>query len=149
MAGAVSSWAAGALLRFARLQVAETSGERFLRLAAESRARITEFEPYKAAQAIKRGAALVDVREKEEFHRGHIQRALNLPRGTLELEIEKRFPNPELEMVLYCGAGNRSALAADNLQRMGYTNIRVIEGGFQGWINAGLPAWQNRGLIED
>lgn len=149
MAGPVSSWAAAVLLKLARFQGAETRGERFLKLAGEARARITEISPSEAMAAIKRGATLVDVREREEFERGHIPRALPMPRGTIELEVERRLPDVAAEIVLYCNAGNRSALAADNLQRMGYTRVRTISGGFQEWIEAGLPVWQNRRLIED
>ncbi len=70
-------------------------------------------------------------------------------RGTLELEIEKRAPDPATEMIIYCGAGHRAALSADNLQRMGYKNVRSLAGGLQGWIGAGLPVWRGGYLIED
>ena len=65
------------------------------------------------------------------------------------MEIEKRAPNPEMEIVTYCGAGNRSALSTDNLQRMGYTNVKSLAGGLQSWIDAGFPTWRRRHAIED
>lgn len=145
----VSAWAANALLKLARFHIAEHRGERFLRLAADARSRISEITPDEAAEAARRHAVLVDVREKSEYHRGHIPGAILLPRGLIELEIEKRVPDASTEIILYCGAGNRSALAADNLQRMGYTNIKTIVGGFENWLAAGLPAWRNSQFIED
>ncbi len=145
----VSSWAASILLRLAKFQVFENRGERFLKLAADARTRIVEIPPQEAAEAAKHGSILIDVREKPEFHRGHIPGALHLARGLLELEIEKRTPDASTPIVIYCGGGNRSALAADNLQRMGYTNVKSIAGGFQAWLEAGLPAWRNSQFIED
>lgn len=145
----VSSWAANALLRLARFQVSENRGTRFLKLAAEARSRITEISPLEAADASRRGAILIDVREKSEFHRGCIPGALNLPRGLIELEIENRVPDVLTDLIVYCGGGNRSALVADNLQRMGYTNAKSISGGFENWLNQGYPAWRNSQFIED
>ncbi|HEY5707142.1 MAG TPA: rhodanese-like domain-containing protein [Terrimicrobiaceae bacterium] len=145
----VNSWAASVLLRLAKLQVAEKHGERFLKLAAEARSRITEISAAETAVAIKRGALLLDVRERDEYLRGHIPNAEHLARGTLELEIEKWAPDPETEIVTYCGAGNRSALAAENLQRMGYKNVRSLAGGLQAWVDAGLPTWRRSHPIED
>jgi len=101
------------------------------------------------AAAMKRGALVLDVREREEFLRGHIPNAIHLARGTLELEIEKRAPDPVTEIVTYCGAGNRSALSTDNLQRMGYTNVKSLAGGLQAWIDAGFPTWRRSHPIED
>jgi rhodanese-related sulfurtransferase len=94
------------------------------------------------ASAIKRGALVIDVREKEEFLRGHIPNAIQLARGTLELEIEQRAPDLATEIVLYCGAGNRSALSADALQQMGYNNVKSLRGGLQAWVDARLPTWR-------
>ena len=149
MAKPVSSWADSVLLKLARLQVAETRGVRFLKLAAEARSRIVEIPPLDAAAAIKSGAALLDVRERGEFQRGHIPGATHLSRGTIELEIEGLVTDASTAILVYCGAGNRSALAADNLQRMGYTNVKSIAGGFQAWLDAGLPAWRGGQFIED
>ncbi len=145
----VNSWAASVLLKLARLQVAETHGERFLKLVSEARLRITEISAAETIAAIKRGALLLDVRERHEFLRGHIPNAVHLARGTLESEIEKRAVDPATEIVTYCAAGNRSALSADNLQRMGYTNVKSLAGGLQSWIDAGFPMWRRRQAIED
>ena len=145
----VNTWAASALLKFARLEVAEKRGERFLKLAAEARSRITEIPASEFSAEIKRGALVLDVREREEFLRGHIPHAAHLARGTLELEIEKRAPDPATEILLYCGAGNRSALSADNLQRMGYSNVKTLAGGLQGWLDAGFPSWRTSQSVED
>ena len=145
----VNSWAASVLLKLSKLQVAERHGERFLKLAAEARSRITQISALETATAIKRGVLVLDVRERDEFLRGHIPNATHLARGTLELEIEKRVPDPATEIVLYCGAGNRSALSADNLQRMGYASVKILAGGLQDWIDAGLPTWRTRHPAED
>ena len=145
----VNSWTASVLLKLAKLQIAETHCERFLKLAAEARSRITEISSAETAAAIRRGALLLDVRTREEFLRGHIPNALHLARGTLEFEVEKRAPDLRTEIVMYCGAGNRSALSADNLQRMGYTNVKSLAGGLQAWIDAGLPTWRGRHPIDD
>ena len=145
----VSSWAASVLHKLARLQVSETHGERFLKLAEEARSRIKEISAAETAVAIKRGALLLDVRERDEFLRGHIPNAVHLARGTLELEIERRVPDPETEIVTYCGAGNRSALSAESLQRMGYTDVKSLAGGLQGWVDGGFPTWRRTHYIED
>ena len=145
----LNSWATSVLLKLAKLQVAERNGERFLKLASEARSKITEISAAETAAAIKRGALLLDVRERDEFLRGHIPKAAHLARGTLELEIEKRVPDLETEIVTYCGAGNRSALSAESLQRMGYKNVRSLAGGLQAWIDAGLPTWSGRHSVED
>ena len=145
----VNSGAASVLLKLAKLQVAERHGERFLRLADEARSRITEVSASETAAAMKRAALVLDVRERQEFLRGHIPNAVHLARGTLELEIEKRAADPATEIVTYCGAGNRSALSTDNLQRMGYTNVKSLAGGLQAWIDAGFPTWRRSHPIED
>ena len=101
------------------------------------------------AAAIKRGALLLDVRERHEFVRGHIPNASHLAKGTLEQEIEKRAPDPKTEIVMYCSAGNRAALSAENVQRMGYTNVKSLAGGLKAWIDAGLPIWRRNHPIDD
>jgi rhodanese-related sulfurtransferase len=139
----------GALLKLIRLPGAAAPGERFLKLAAEARRHIREISPGEAFEAARQGAVLIDVREREEFRRGHIPRAIHLARGTIELQIEKRAPDPSVEIITYCAGGNRSALVAENLQRMGYFNIKSIAGGFRAWLEAGLPAHRESQLIED
>ena len=145
----VNSWATSVLLKLTRLQVAEKRSQRFLKLAAEARSRIAEISVDETVAAIKRAVLVLDVRERDEFWRGHIPNAKHLARGTLELEIEKRAPDPATEIVIYCGAGNRAALSADNLQRMGYKNVRSLAGGLQAWIGAGLPVSRGGDPIED
>ena len=80
---------------------------------------------------------LLDVREESEFKAGHIPGATWLGKGIIERDIESVVPDPDTEIVMYCGGGFRSALAADNLQKMGYTNIISMDGGFRGWKDAG------------
>ena len=79
---------------------------------------------------------LFDVREESEYVAGHLPTAKWLGKGIIERDIESIVPDPDTEMVLYCGGGFRSALAADNLQKMGYTNIISMDGGFRGWKEA-------------
>ena len=145
----VNSWTASVLLKLSRLETAERRGQRFLKLAAEARSRITTISALETATAIKRGVLVLDVREKEEFLRGHVPNATHLARGIIELEIERRVPDPATEILVYCGAGNRSALVADNLQRMGYINIKTLAGGLQEWIDAGFPTWRTSRTVED
>jgi rhodanese-related sulfurtransferase len=82
---------------------------------------------------------LIDVREESEWARDHLPRAEHLGKGILERDIEQRVPDVNAEIVLYCGGGFRSALAAENLQRMGYTNVWSMDGGIRGWRDAGYP----------
>jgi rhodanese-related sulfurtransferase len=82
---------------------------------------------------------IIDVREESEFARGHLPGATHLSKGVIERDIEAKFPNPTAELVLYCGGGFRSALAADNLQKMGYQNVLSMDGGWTGWKEAGYP----------
>jgi rhodanese-related sulfurtransferase len=82
---------------------------------------------------------LVDVREESEWARGHLPGAIHLGKGIIERDIEQRVPDPSAKVILYCGGGFRSALAADNLQKMGYLNVESMDGGWKGWLDAGLP----------
>jgi rhodanese-related sulfurtransferase len=82
---------------------------------------------------------LVDTREDAEWARGHIPGAIHLGRGIIERDIEKTISDKAAPIVLYCGGGFRSALAADNLQKMGYRNVISMEGGWRGWTEAGFP----------
>jgi rhodanese-related sulfurtransferase len=79
------------------------------------------------------------VREESEWANGHVTDAIHLGKGIIERDIDKLIPDPNTKIVLYCGGGYRSALAADNLQKMGYTNVESMDGGFRGWEEAGLP----------
>ena len=83
--------------------------------------------------------ALVDVREESEFAAGHLPGAMHIGKGVIERDIEAKVPDPSSPVVLYCGGGFRSALAADALQKMGYTNVISMDGGWSGWVKAGLP----------
>ncbi|MCS7045598.1 MAG: rhodanese-like domain-containing protein, partial [Gemmataceae bacterium] len=82
---------------------------------------------------------LIDVREDHEWAKGHIPGAIHLGKGIIERDIEARVPDPTTPLVLYCGGGYRSALAADNLQKMGYVNVLSMDGGWRAWKELGLP----------
>jgi len=82
---------------------------------------------------------LVDVREDNEWVKGHLPGAVHLGKGIIERDIEQRVPDTNAKVILYCGGGFRSALAAENLQKMGYTNVESMDGGWKGWVDAGLP----------
>lgn len=82
---------------------------------------------------------LIDVREESEYRAGHVPGAIWMGKGIIERDIEHRYPDKNEELWLYCGGGFRSVLAAENLQKMGYTNVISVDGGFRGWLDAGLP----------
>src|SRR5436190_22151301 len=113
-------------------------GPRFQKLADEAKTRVKEVMPEEAKQRQQDGAMLIDVREADEFAKEHAAGAVHLSKGTLEMKIEKEAPDAATPIVLYCGGGNRSALAAENLQRMGYTNVASMAGGFKAWKDKGL-----------
>lgn len=114
---------------------------RFLEIVNDARTRVTECTIADVQKRLDSGEKfeLIDVREESEFAKGHLPGATHLGKGVIERDIEARFPNPETPMVLYCGGGYRSALAADNLQKMGYTKVISMDGGWRGWTEAGLP----------
>jgi rhodanese-related sulfurtransferase len=112
----------------------------FQQLVADARKNITEISPTDAATKLKSsGAVIVDVREKDEWDEEHIPDAINLSRGTIELDIEEKVPDPNTTIICHCGGGGRGALAAESLQKMGYKNVRSMAGGFKAWKAAGLP----------
>lgn len=113
----------------------------FQRIVDEARSRIRETDVPTVKAWLDRGERfyLVDVREESEWNAGHLPGALHLGKGVIERDIERTIPDTDAEIVLYCGGGFRSALAADNLQKMGYTNVQSMDGGFRGWKEAGLP----------
>jgi rhodanese-related sulfurtransferase len=82
---------------------------------------------------------LVDVREDNEWAKGYLPGAVHLGKGIIERDIEQKVPDTGAKVILYCGGGFRSALAAENLQKMGYTNVESMDGGWKGWLDAGLP----------
>lgn len=114
---------------------------RFLQLVDAVRINIRECTVHDIQQRISANEAfvLIDVREESEFAAGHLPGARSLGKGIIERDIESIVPDPDQEIVLYCGGGFRSALAADNLQKMGYTNIISMDGGFRGWKEAKYP----------
>jgi rhodanese-related sulfurtransferase len=113
----------------------------FVRIVDDARQRVTETDVAAVRARMERGEEfhLIDVREDSEWGRGHLPGATHIGRGVLERDIEKHIPDTSADIVLYCGGGYRSALAADALQRMGYTNVKSMDGGFRGWKEAALP----------
>ncbi len=114
---------------------------RFLKLSEEARARTVEVTADDIAARRARGEKfeLVDVREESEFAAGRIEGARHLGKGVIERDIEKTIPKFDTEIVLYCGGGFRSALAAESLVRMGYVNVKSMAGGFRAWREKQLP----------
>jgi len=114
---------------------------RFLRLVDEARHRVRELTVDQVKSKLDRGDKflLVDVREESEWAKDHLPSSVHLGKGIIERDIEERVPDAKAEIVLYCGGGFRSALAADNLQKMGYTNIFSMDGGIRGWREKGYP----------
>jgi len=117
-------------------------------LVAEARSRIREVSPMQLAQMLGGDLALIDVREPDEFAQGHLPGAVNLPRGVLEFQIhahpaltgaaDAALAQPARPLVLYCRTGGRSALAADSVRQLGFSQVCSLAGGFQAWCNAGL-----------
>lgn len=114
-------------------------GPRFEQLVRDAKSRIREISAGEAAERLAQGAVLIDVREADDFAKAHAQGALQLSKGVVELKIEQHAPDPATPIVCYCGGGSRSALVADNLQKMGYENVASLIGGFKAWKEAGLP----------
>jgi phage shock protein E len=113
---------------------------RFEKLVAEAKKNITEVSPQDAAAKLKSGeAVIVDVRDNDEWDEGHIPGAIHMSRGTIELDIEEKVPDPNAMIICHCGGGGRGALATEGLQKMGYKNVRSMAGGFKAWKAAGLP----------
>ena len=115
--------------------------EGFLRLVKEAKTRIKEEDFRDIKKKLDAGdkMILVDTREDNEWARGHLPNAVHLGKGVIERDIEKAIPDKNETIVLYCGGGYRSALAADNLQKMGYRNVISMDGGWRGWTEAGFP----------
>lgn len=114
---------------------------RFIQIVDDARSRIKECTVADVVVMQAEGAAftLVDVREESEFAAARLPGAIHLGKGVIERDIEQAVPDPDAKLVLYCGGGYRSALAADNLQKMGYTNVISMDGGFRGWKDGGHP----------
>ena len=115
--------------------------EAFLSIVNDARTRVKEADFRDIKKRIDAGEKmiLVDTREDNEWARGHIPGAIHLGKGIIERDIEKTVPDKNAFLVLYCGGGFRSALAADNLQKMGYKNVISMDGGWRGWTEAGFP----------
>lgn len=113
----------------------------FLKLVNESKKKIKETNVPDVKRRIDAGEkfVLVDIREDHEWANGHIPGAIHLGKGIIERDIEKQAPDPNTRLILYCGGGFRSALAAENLQKMGYRHVESMDGGWRGWLEAGLP----------
>ena len=114
----------------------------FLRLVEAARPHVRELSVDEARARQAAGARLLDVREDGEWAAGHAAGAEHLGKGVIERDIETRAPDPNAELLLYCGGGYRSVLAADTLQRMGYTNVASVAGGWRAWQEAGAPIAQ-------
>ena len=114
-------------------------GLRFNQLAQDAKSRIREVSAAEASQEQAKGAVLIDVRESDEYAKGHANGAIHLSKGVVELRIEDAVADTSTPIICYCGGGSRSALAADNLQKMGYTNVASMAGGFRAWMQNGLP----------
>jgi rhodanese-related sulfurtransferase len=114
---------------------------RFLKIVDDARKRIRETNVDEVKARLDRGDKflLVDVREESEFAKDHLPGAIHLGKGVIERDIEQRVPDLNAPLILYCGGGFRSALAADNLQKMGYTSVLSMDGGVRGWREKGFP----------
>ncbi len=114
---------------------------RFLKIVDDAKSRIQQTDTDAAKAKLDRGDKflLIDVREESEFAKDHLPSAIHLGKGIIERDIEARVPELNTPMILYCGGGFRSALAADNLQKMGYTNVISMDGGIREWREKGYP----------
>lgn len=124
--------------------MAKNHAERFLKIVDSVRPQISECTVQDVVERRASGDVfhLVDVREESEFAAAHIPDAVHLGKGVIERDIEKTIPETDAPIVLYCGGGYRSALAAFNLQQMGYTKVISMDGGFRGWKEAEQPVSQ-------
>jgi rhodanese-related sulfurtransferase len=113
----------------------------FLKLVQDAKSRVKETNVAEVKKRMDAGEKilLVDVREDNEWANGHIPGAVHMGRGVIERDLETKVPDPSAKLILYCGGGFRSALSADNLQKMGYQNVESMDGGWKGWVEAGLP----------
>ena len=121
--------------------MAHQHSARFLQIVEDARKRVREIsvDDVKARLDHAKSFLLVDVREESEYANDHLPGAIHLGKGIIERDIEERVPELDTPLVLYCGGGYRSALAADNLQKMGYTNVLSMDGGIRGWREKHFP----------
>lgn len=113
----------------------------FLAIVNDAKSRVKEVNVDQAVAAVKANpnAVLVDVREESEFKAGHVKGAEHIGKGVMERDIERLHPDTDQPLYLYCGGGFRSALAADNLQKMGYKNVYSVDGGWRAFLDKGVP----------
>jgi len=121
--------------------MAKHHSPRFLNIVNDAKSRIRECTVADAKARLDAGKPfeLIDVREESEYARGHLPGARHLGKGVIERDIEAAVPDPATPIIVYCGGGFRSALAADALQKMGYTNVISMDGGWRGWNDQGYP----------
>jgi rhodanese-related sulfurtransferase len=121
--------------------MAKQHAPQFLKLVQDAKTRVREQTVDQVKARLDRGEKLilVDVREESEWAKDHLPGAIHMGKGIIERDIEQHVPDAGTELVLYCGGGFRSALAADNLQKMGYTNVVSMDGGYSGWRGKGYP----------
>ena len=122
-------------------RMAQQHPPRFLKIVDDAKTRVRETNVAEVKSRMDRGDKflLVDVREESEFAKDHLPGAIHMGKGIIERDIEASVPDLGAEIVLYCGGGFRSALAADNLQKMGYTNVISMDGGIRDWREKGYP----------
>jgi len=118
----------------------------FLKIVDDAKSRVREVSVDEAQRKLASGKAkLIDVREDTEWAAGHARGAQHLGKGVIERDIEDRVPDKNAELILYCGGGFRSALATDSIQKMGYTNVASLAGGWRAWQAAGAPVDTGKG----
>ena len=117
------------------MEATARQGKTFKDLVTEAKQVIQEVDVFTLKSDLEAGktCTIIDVREPEDFNNGHISGAINIPRGMLELEIDEVIPNQSHPVVVYCGGGSRSALAAQTLQIMGYDQVKSLAGGWRHW----------------
>ncbi|HUQ99317.1 MAG TPA: rhodanese-like domain-containing protein [Gemmatimonadaceae bacterium] len=112
----------------------------FLKLVEDAKTRVREVGVADARRKLEKNeAVLIDVREESEWAAGHARGAVHLGKGVIERDVEQRVPDKTASIILYCGGGFRSALSADTLQKMGYTNVESMAGGWRAWVAEGAP----------
>ncbi len=121
--------------------MAHTHSPGFLKLVQDAKSRVKQFSIDEFLAKLQAGERfiLLDVREDSEWAEGHLPSAHHMGKGVIERDIEQAIPEKDTPIVLYCGGGFRSALTADNLQRMGYSDVTSLDGGWRGWNERGLP----------
>jgi rhodanese-related sulfurtransferase len=119
--------------------------DNFMKIVNDAKTRVkeTNVPDVKKRRAAGENFLLVDVREEGEWKAGHAVDAVHLGKGVIERDIVKAIPDPSAKVILYCGGGFRSALAADNIQKMGYTNVESMDGGFKAWLDEGMPTMKD------